>query len=289
MPDSAAYRELLAFALELARIAAPVLQRGYGTARVARKADGTEVTDADRQAEDLMVQAIARRYPDHAVLGEEFGPAGRPQADWTWVLDPVDGTASFTLGIPLFGTLVGLLHRDDPVVGVIHLPILGESVYGGRGLGCWFQRAGYDPVRVQVQAVSRLEEAVVLAPAGLSSASPPERVAHFQRLLGLMARALKFRFGGDCLQHALVCRGLAHVAVDPVMHPWDIAAVVPCIEEAGGVAASLQGQRERVTFAGSLVTCASDALLAEVLNVLGSVPHPGARGETLPEPGRAVC
>ncbi len=259
---------LLEFALDLARAAeAPVLD-GYRKAVVSFKADGSEVTDADRRAEEVMRQRIARRYPEHAILGEEFGAAGPPAARWQWVLDPVDGTASFSLGIPLFGTLVGLLHDRRPVLGVIHLPAIGETVYAARGTGCWSRVGSGQPIPVRVAPVTALREAIVLVPAGVGSGAPTEREAVFRSLLPLLGRARKVRFGGDCLQHALVCRGVAHVAVDPVMHPWDIAAIVPCVEEAGGVVSTLSGGREDIVFGGSLVSSCHETLRREVCELL---------------------
>lgn len=267
-----ALQELVDFAVELARAAQPVILSRYRRPTVSRKADGTEVTDGDREAETVMRRLIGQRYPDHAILGEEFGATGSEGADWRWVLDPIDGTASYSLGVPLFGTLIGLLHRRKPVVGVVHLPAIGETLYAGLGLGCWFRLPDVPPARVRVQPVTALAEAVVMGPVGLSSVPPDERERQFGRLLPLLRRAAKFRFGGDCLQHVVVCRGLAHVAIDPVMHPWDIAALIPCVEEAGGVVANVDGNREDVVFGGSFVSCCSEGLLREVLTVLGMQP-----------------
>jgi histidinol-phosphatase len=266
-------QELLDFALELVRAAEPVILSRYRKSRVSRKPDGSEVTDADRQAEEVMRELIGRRLPDHAVLGEEFGPGGASDSPWRWVLDPVDGTASYTLGVPLFGTLVGLLHEGEPVVGVVHLPMLRDTTYAARGLGCWSREGPHEPVRLRVTKVRTLGEAVVMGPSGFGSVPPRQREEEFRRLLPLLASAEKVRFGGDCLQHVLVCRGVAHAAVDPVVHPWDTAALVPCVLEAGGVVATREGRREDVVFGGSLVSCCTDDLLREVLAVLG---HPSS-------------
>lgn len=268
MPEAPQLRELLDFALELVHAAEPAILTRYRNPQVSYKSDHTEVTDADRKAEEIMRQLIVRRYPTHAVLGEEFGASGPEDAEWRWVLDPIDGTASYTLGMPLFGTLVGLLRYGKPAVGVVHLPALGETLYAGRGQGCWFRLPHTAPAQVRVQPVTRLEEAVVMAPSGLSSLPPTEREEQFRRLLPLTTRARKFRFGGDCLQHVVVCRGAAHVALDPVMHPWDIAAIVPCVEEAGGVVATMDGRRDDVVFGESLVSCCSEGLLQQVLGVI---------------------
>jgi histidinol-phosphatase len=259
---------LLEFAVELANTAEPHILSRYRSPTVSRKADGTEVTDADRKGEEVMRELIGRRYPDHAILGEEFGATGSADAEWRWVLDPIDGTASFSLGVPLFGTLVGLLRRGDPVVGVVHLPAIGETLYAGRRLGCWFHVRGAEHVRARVRPVAGLREAVVMGPSGLASLPPEEREERIRRLFPLLRGASKFRFGGDCLQHVVVCRGLAHVAVDPVMHPWDIAALVPCVEEAGGVVSTVDGKRESVVFGGSLLSCCSEPLRREVCDLL---------------------
>ncbi len=290
MAEDLELQALLEFALELAGAAEPSILSRYRNPQVSRKSDGTEVTDADRKAEEVMRELIGRRYPKHAVLGEEFGAGGAEDAEWRWVLDPIDGTASFSLGIPLFGTLVGLLRRGKPAVGVVHLPALGETLYAGTGLGCWFRLPDVAPARVRVQPVETLSEAVVMAPSGLSSLPPGEREDQFRRLLPLMGRARKFRFGGDCLQHVVVCRGVAHVAVDPVMHPWDIAAIAPCVEEAGGVVSTVDGRREDVVNGGSLVSCCSQALLQEVLDVvrypLSVIRNgPGTHGQRTTENG----
>jgi histidinol-phosphatase len=262
-------QELLEFAIELAHAAQPHILSRYRNPTVSRKSDGTEVTDADQKGEEVMRELIGRRYPGHAILGEEFGAAGSADAEWRWVLDPIDGTASFSLGVPLFGTLVGLLHCGTPVVGVVHLPAIAETLYAGKGLGCWFRIPDAPPARVRVRPVASLSEAVVMGPSSLSSVPPDEREEHFRRLLPLLRRAGKVRFGGDCLQHVVVCRGLAHVAIDPVMHPWDIAALVPCVEEAGGVVSTADGHRENVVFGGSFVSCCGAQLLGEVLDILG--------------------
>lgn len=265
-------QELLEFALELAHAAEPSILSRYRNPQVSHKPDGTEVTDADRKGEDVMRELIGRRYPGHAILGEEFGAAGPADAEWRWVLDPIDGTASFSLGVPLFGTLVGLLRHGTPVVGVVHLPAIGETLYAGRGLGCWLRLPQAAPVRVRVQPVAALSQAVVMGPSGLGSLPPDQRDEHLRRLTPLLRRARKFRFGGDCLQHVVVCRGLAHVGIDPVMHPWDIAALVPCVEQAGGVVSTVDGRREDVVFGGSFLSCCSERLRGEVCDLLAANP-----------------
>jgi histidinol-phosphatase len=282
-----AHHDFLTFGLRLAQLAeAQILPRFRHTA-VQHKPDGSEVTDADREAERAMRQAIAARYPDHDVLGEELGGDRQTDKRYRWILDPVDGTFWFALGVPTFGTLIALLEEDDPVVGVIHLPALGETLYAARGEGCWLKSASASPVRVRVAPAVRLANALVSASTaersdvaaqalggapGAAGAAAPGAAraapAGDWKLGPLLAKGRRFRFVGDCLQHALVCQGRLHASIDPVMKPWDIAAILPCIAEAGGVATSLTGESRDVTWSGSLVTSCSRTLHDELMAAL---------------------
>lgn len=264
--------EHLDFALSLAQEAGEVVMGLFRQVQVERKPDGSEVTEADRQAERRIRELINDRYPEHAVLGEEEGgPASLDEArraGYCWVVDPLDGTAGFTLGVPLFGVLIGLLEDGEPVAGVIHMPGIEETVYAARDGGCWFRARGLEPQRVQVAEPTRLEAAVVTTGALHSSNlehTPPQPPYH---VTDLLLKAGKYRFVVDCYQHALVCRGRVHAAVDTIMYPWDIAALVPCVEEAGGVATTLQGERDGIVFGGSLLTSCDQDLHREVLRVL---------------------
>ncbi|UXI70682.1 hypothetical protein N4264_14085 [Tahibacter amnicola] len=231
------------------------------------KADGTEVTEADRAAETVIRDLLAQHYPRHAILGEEFGGSATDDPD-LWVIDPIDGTTWFSLGMPVFGTLIAYLKEQEPVVGVIHFPALGETVYAAKGLGCWFQPRTGAPVRVRVSDAVRLRDAAISASGIHRSDFLREEPGRPYHLSGVQRQARKFRFCGDCLQHALVCRGNLHAAIDTVMQPWDIAALVPCVEEAGGVATSLSGQRHGILFGGSLLTSCDRSLHDELLGTL---------------------
>jgi histidinol-phosphatase len=260
--------ELLEFALSLARRAAEVIRPHYRQVSVAIKPDGTEVTIADKTAEAAMREMIAERYPHHGILGEEMGdtPGRSPRR---WILDPLDGTAWFTIGAPLFGTLIALAEEDEPFLGVISFPVLGETVYAVRGLGCWFQVAGEPATRVQAMAPVPLAEAVASA-SGAHATEIQPYPGHPEWKLGPLIRGVrKFKFCADCFQHALVARGRLHLALDTVMAPWDIAALVPCVEEAGGVASNLAGQRAGVIRGGSLLTSCHPSVHEAALKVLG--------------------
>jgi histidinol-phosphatase len=257
----------LELAQALARTAEAEILPRFRTVSVTHKPDGTEVTEADREAERVMREQLADARPTHAVLGEEFGDTGPDDARFRWVLDPVDGTAGFTIGVPLFGTLVALLEDGEPVVGVIHFPALDETVYAARGEGCRF-RTEEETMPVEVDPVSTVSEATVTTTALHSSDVTATDEQTPYRVTELVRRAGKFRFVTDCLQHALVARGRTHAAVDTIMSPWDIAALVPCVREAGGVARPLDPDAESVVYGGSLVTAGSESLLDEVRTIL---------------------
>ncbi len=260
--------EFLDFAYSVADSAGRLVLQHYHSGSVWRKPDGSEVTEADLLAERLMRTMIERRFPSHHILGEELGYAGTLRGEYVWILDPIDGTAWYAMGAPLFGTLVALLEHGEPIVGVIHLPALGETVCAAKGRGCWFAEAGSTPKRVWVKEIASLEDATVTVSgvhsSDLVAAAGPPRF----RLRGLMQKVSKFRFYGDCVQHVLVCRGLTHAAIDTVMHPWDSAAIVPCVEEAGGVVTTLDGKHTNVVFGGSLLTSSGDALHQEILQLV---------------------
>ncbi len=268
-------QEFLHFALELAAAAAEYIEPRYLRCEVTLKTDGSEVTEADREAETAMRDRIAERYPDHHVLGEEFGLSGDRDAEYLWVLDPVDGTASFTLGVPLFGTLVGLLERGEPVVGVIHITALRETIYAAAGSGCWYRRGDTPPRQVRVSARSTLAESIASATAMHSSDLWCEPGQTPYRLSAYARGARKFRFVTDCFQHFLVCRGALQAALDTLMFPWDNAAIVPCVREAGGKATTAGGDENDVVWGGSLLTSCGEPLHSELVDVL----QPATAGE----------
>ncbi len=268
MSTSNRYSEILDFALQLALAAEAEIMPRFRNCSVSLKADGSEVTDADRAAEQAMRKMIQSRFPKHKILGEEFGGDDSRNAAQLWILDPIDGTAWFTLGVPLFGTLIAFVENQQPVVGVIHHPAIGETVYAARGSGCWFKAHGEKSSRLRVSKPVPLSEAVVSATSVISTNIFHKDGEAPYNLQALIPRVRKFRFVSDCLQYALLCRGRLHAAIDTLMHPWDTAAILPCIEEAGGVASGLDGNRENVIDCGSLAAACHPQVLEEVVKVL---------------------
>ncbi|MDD2765136.1 MAG: histidinol-phosphatase [Opitutaceae bacterium] len=221
---------------------------------VETKADRTPVTIADRGAEELMRQMIRERFPQHGVLGEEFG-AEHTDAEFVWVLDPIDGTRAFAAATPLFGTLIALLHRGRPVLGAIHQPVLRQLLVGDGAQTTLNGR----PVRVRTTA--RIEEATLLCSDVLSPAKH-QNGAVFD---ALARRVKQFRTWGDCYGYLLVATGWADIMCDPILSPWDVAALIPVVQGAGGVITDWQG-RDPVD-ARSIVA-ASPVLHAQVIAAL---------------------
>jgi histidinol-phosphatase len=259
--------EILEFAVALSQEAGRFILPLWKNVAVDRKADGSEVTEADRGAEQLLRRAIAERFPDHAILGEEFGGERTRDAKHLWLVDPIDGTASFAIGLPLFGTLIGYLRAGEPCVGVIGAHALGETICAAAGQGCWVRRDGKDPQRLRTTPVTDLAEAFVVATALEQTDLDPRDPKPAIRLSQLYRKARRFRWSGDCINYALLCQGRIDVALDPRMNPWDIAALAPCVREAGGAITSLDGN-EDVVWQPDLVASANPALHTKVLEAL---------------------
>jgi histidinol-phosphatase len=213
-------RAAVALAEEAGRLVLTHYQRGV---TIERKPDRSPVTIADRSAEQLIRQRLASIYPEHTVLGEEFG-AGGANGSHRWIVDPIDGTRSFVHGVPLFGVLIALEIEDVVVVGVCHLPAVNDTVAAARGLGCtWNGRPA------QVSQTTALDEATILYSDGRSM-----RHRLGARWAALEDRVHEVRGWGDCYGHCLVATGRADVMLDAVMNPWDCAALLPILDESGG-------------------------------------------------------
>ncbi len=247
---------LLEAAEAFAREAGAVTLRYFGDPILAEsKGDGSPVTRADREAETLLRERIARAFPGHGILGEEFGE--EPGADPVrWILDPIDGTRSFMRGVPLYGVLIGIEVEGLPLVGVAYFPALDEMVMAARGEGCF--RNGSP---AHVSTVGTLSAAALLNTdpgrfRGNTLEPGWDRVTRDADLT---------RSWGDAYGHALVATGRAEVMVDPILSPWDAAPLLPILEEAGGRFTNLEGE---VTIHGGSGVSSNGLLHNEVLSAL---------------------
>ena len=248
--------DILEAAREFGAAAGEVTLRYFGGVVDAEaKGDGSPVTVADREAEQLIRRRVEDRFPDHGVLGEEFPPTNEG-ARVRWILDPIDGTRSFMRGVPLYGVLIGVEVEGEPVVGVAHFPALGEMVSAGKGLGCFLNE---NPCAVST--VDTVEKSLV-------TTTDVERILSRDEGPGwrtLQQRAAFSRTWGDCYGHILVATGRSEIHVDPILSPWDAGPLLTILEEAGGRFTSLEGE---ATIHGGSGVSTNGTLHAEVLALL---------------------
>lgn len=248
-------RELLAFAVEATKQAGDLTLRYYQAGTPAEwKGDNTPVTVADREAEQLLRRLIAERWPEHGIVGEEYGEE-HPDAPVRWIIDPIDGTRSFVCGVPLYANLLACVEGDRALAGVLHVPALGETVSAARGCGCfWNGRPA------KVSEMDRLDEAVLLT-SELDNFG--DRAAAWERL---RSATYTQRTWGDAYGYALVATGRAEIMVDPEVKIWDVAPMPVILEEAGGTFTDWGGNP---TFTAGEAIGTNGRLLEQVLAVIG--------------------
>lgn len=220
---------------------------------VERKDDTSPVTVADRETEQLLRREIQRRFPDHAVVGEEFG-GSLGNNEWEWIVDPIDGTKSFIRGVPLYTTLIALVHRGRPVLGVIYAPATGEMVSAALGTGTTDENGAV----VSVSTCSRVTDAwfVTTDPHDFASRKP-----ELFRILN--DRCAAARTWADAYGYLLLARGAVDLMIDPIMSPWDIAPLSVIVRESGGTFTDLTGARNDL--GDSALAAATPDLHAEVV------------------------
>jgi len=200
---------------------------------VETKADGSPVTIADREAERVMRAMIRERFPDHGIVGEEHG-TDIGNSNVRWIIDPIDGTRTFVRGVPLYGTLVGIEVDGEAVVGAVAMPALDELIVAGKGLGCtWNGR------RCHVSDTASLDGALLSGTdlKAIRRRLGPARADLLEDATGMQ------RTWADCYAYVLVATGRADIAIDAAMALWDNAALLPIIEEAGGIFTDWKGSR----------------------------------------------
>jgi histidinol phosphatase-like enzyme (inositol monophosphatase family) len=250
--------DFLLFANRLADISGERIRRYFRKAHgLQLKADLSPVTLADREAESLLREAILKRYLDHGILGEEHG-AHKPDAEYVWVLDPVDGTRAFIAGVATFGTLIALAHKGEPVLGLIDQPITRERWTGGKNV----------PSRLNGEfiATRRCES---LNEALLSTTSPdlfaPAEQEAFRRVQAKVKHTL---YGKDCYAYAMLASGHIDLVIEAGLKPHDFCALAPVIANAGGVMTGWDGAPLTLHSDGRVIAAATPALHREAMEML---------------------
>lgn len=215
----------------------------------------TPVTNADKKTEEAIRGELERSFPQHDILGEEFGERIRG-SQYVWTVDPIDGTRSFMRGIPLFGTLVALIDKGEPVVGIMVLPALGETYIAAKGMGTYC-----NGVKLNVSSTRTLEAAFV----SCGDVSCFDAIGKSAYQGALMKRADVCRSYTDCFAHAMVMRGALDAMIDPVVNIWDVAPLAILIQEAGGHYFTFEGEK---THTGtSFISASTPELKKELLSL----------------------
>jgi inositol-phosphate phosphatase/L-galactose 1-phosphate phosphatase/histidinol-phosphatase len=250
--------ELLAFAQRMADESGKILRRYFrNDFAFEDKPDATPVTKADREVEKMLRGMIAAEYPDHGIVGEEFG-AVRENAEVVWVLDPIDGTSGFITGKPLFGTLIGCVHKGVPVAGVIDHPALSERWLGGAGTPTTFNGK-----RVRVRPCARISEAMLYA------TTPHMFVGGDAYAFEALCEAVKRpQYGADCYAYGLLASGFVDLVVESSMKPSDYCALAPVVAAAGGIITDWEGRPLGLKSDGRVIAAGDARIHARALKIL---------------------
>ncbi len=267
MTSPAAFNALLDTAHTLADLSAgvimPKFRRPIAIDDKGPKAGTTydPVTAADRDAERVISRYLQRHHPAHGIVGEEHGGRdGDGTSPLRWVIDPIDGTKAFIMGSPLWGTLIGLLDGDAPLLGMMNQPFTGERIWSSRTAAHWRTADGRTR-RIKTRACSRLADAI------LTSTSPSligdgDR----EKFFAVSAKARLTRYGGDCYGYCLLAGGHVDLVIETGLKPHDVVALIPIIERAGGRITTWEGKP--ATNGGRIVAAGDPALHAAALKIL---------------------
>ncbi|HYN00714.1 MAG TPA: histidinol-phosphatase [Aestuariivirgaceae bacterium] len=256
------WNELADFARRLAIVAGDATLPLFRTpSAIDNKIDGgfDPVTEADRSAERAMRLLIEKTYPDHGITGEEL--ASTPaKSDFTWILDPIDGTRSFICGMPTWTTLIALTHQGRPILGLVSQPFVREIFIGGI-YGAWSENL-FGRRRLAVRPAANITEAVLTTVAPENYKSEKQK-----RVLQVLSDKTRMtRFGGDAYFFAMLASGFVDIAMDAGLKTYDIAALVPIIEGAGGTITTWDGGEAAA--GGDVIAAASPALHSAALEII---------------------
>jgi myo-inositol-1(or 4)-monophosphatase len=247
--------EFKIFCKVLSQASAEVIRNYFRTGiSVESKADNSPVTIADKKAEAVMRELILKHYPHHGIIGEEFGMSNE-DAEYTWVLDPIDGTKSFICGAYSFGTLIALLKNGNPIIGVYNHPIFDDFLIGDN-----FETR-INGEKTFIRNCNELSKAVLLTTDHLNV----EKYQSIEKFNRLIKKVKLYRNWGDCYGYYLLATGFADIMIDPVMSPWDSLPLIPIIKGAGGIITEYKGNNP---VEGNSIIAASKGVHTEVISIL---------------------
>jgi len=240
-------------AIQAAQLSGEIIKKYFrNLVDVEIKTDESPVTVADKQAEEVIRQCIRQNFPNHGIIGEELEEEN-PGAEFQWVIDPIDGTKSFVAGFFDFGTIIGLLYQNKPILGLVHQPVLNEMIIGDNRM------TTLNGKPISVRQDIEISKAMLLT---TDFATIPD----IERLNQLTEQVKQVRTWGNCYGHMMVAMGFAEIMIDPVMKFWDIVGIMPIIKGAGGVVSDYQGKEPLL--GSSLISCATKSLQEAVIHHL---------------------
>lgn len=261
--------EYIKFAHELADASGEVIKKYFRSKLdVQDKIDNSPVTEADKLTESVLRKMISEKYPEHDIIGEEYVNE-TSGSRWKWVLDPIDGTRSFILGVPIFGTLISLMDQEIPILGIIDMPMMGERWVGIKNKKSVFLSEKYKkkPITCKVSGKKSIEQA------NLTSADPEMFNSIQKPIFDRIANRVKMvRWGGDCYSYGLLASGFIDLVVEADLKIFDIMALIPVVEEAGGIISDWQGDcffNEK--WDGCVLASATEELHKQALELLQAI------------------
>lgn len=258
MPETKNWSELVEFTGSLANVAATCTNSYFRRPiDIMTKQDQSPVTKADQETEFLLREMISKKYPSHGILGEEHG-SERLDRDDLWVIDPIDGTKSFIAGLPVYGTLIAYLYQQKVRIGAISMPAMHELWIGVEGQGCYFNGK-----------LCRASQCKLLSDAILMTTTPDYFRGHDKgRFNELIDQTQLQRYGGDCYIYGMLASGWADIVVEQGLQAYDYMALVPVIQEAGGVITDWSGNCLNLNSDGNVLAAATPELHQQALEIL---------------------
>ncbi len=230
-----------------------------------KKEDESPVTKADREIEEILRQKIIAEFPHHGIIGEEFGNHNE-KSEFKWIIDPIDGTSSFIIGRPSFGTLIALYHQEKPLLGIMNQPITGERWIGITNQGSWLNG----------KKISTRKNVGELSEAILCTTSPFFFKNNDEKIFAKVAAQTKYQnfggvvYGGDCYLYALLASGFVDLILDPGLKVYDYAALIPIIEMAGGVITNWEGNDPQLKSGVKILASANQELHRKALEIINA-------------------
>jgi len=259
-------KDLLSLVLQAGNIAQnEILKHWKTTFNIEWKADATPVTIADKKAEELVRNFAQKETSTFGFIGEEFGWE-KPEAEYQWVLDPIDGTKSFIYGVPLFGTLIAILRKGSPIAGLIQLPALNSKVWATEGGGAFADEGR----AARVSDTLELKNSLVLS----GTINTIESKGYGEWFAGIRKNAKLYRGWGDCYGYYQVACGKAEIMMDPVVSLWDIAPYPLIFAESGGAFSTLKGEKSLFSTKGEPLHPIHEGYTAIASNGRFNIPLP---------------